>query len=61
VHGARFNGSGPRLLDARWIQWLTTKPRNRRENALKEAANQKQRWSVLQSEWARYTSVVSER
>jgi len=61
VHGARFNGSGRRLLGARWIQWLTTKPENRKENALKEAANQKQRWSVLQSEWARYTSVVSER
>ena len=61
VHGAGFNGSGRRLLGARWIQWLTTKPENRKENALKEAANQKQRWSTLQSEWASYSGVVSER
>jgi hypothetical protein len=49
VHSARFNGSGRRLLGG-WIQWLTTKPEDRRKNALKEAASQKQRWSVLQSE-----------
>jgi hypothetical protein len=60
VHSAHFNGSGRRLLDARWIQWLTTKPENRKENALKETANQKQRWSVLQSELAGYSGVVGE-
>jgi hypothetical protein len=52
VHSAHFNGSGRRLLGPRWVRWLTTKPENRRDNALKEAANEKQRCSVLQSEWA---------
>jgi hypothetical protein len=61
VHSAHFNGSGRRLLGARWIQWLTTKPENRKERALKEAANQKQRWSILQSEWAAYSGVATER
>jgi hypothetical protein len=60
VHSAGFNGSGRRLLGARWIQWLTTKPENRKGNALKEAANQKQRWSVLQSEQACCSGIVSE-
>ena len=60
VNSAFFYGSGRRLLGARWIQWLTTKPENRKESALEEAANQKQRWSVLQSEWASYSGVVSE-
>ena len=61
VYSARFNGSGRRLLGARWIQWLTTKPENRKENALKEAASQKQRWSVLQSEQENYSGVLNER
>jgi len=61
VHSAHFNGSGCRLLGARWIQWLTTKPENRKEGALKEAANQKQRWSILQSEWTGYSGVATER
>src|SRR4030095_14510166 len=43
VHGARFNGSGRRLLGARWIQWLTTKPENRKENALTRGAAPKKR------------------
>ena len=60
VNSAFFYGSGRRLLGARWIQWLTTKPENRKESALEEAANQKHRWSVLQSEWASYSGVVSE-
>ena len=60
VQSARFNGSGRRLLGARWLQWLTSKPENRKENALKEAANQKQRRSVLQSEWASYSGALSE-
>jgi len=60
VHSAHFNASGHRLLDARWIRWLTTKPENREENALKETANRKQRWSVLQSEPASYRVVVGE-
>jgi len=60
VRSAHFNGSGRRLLGTRWIQWLTTKPENRKQNALKEAASQKQRWSVLQSELATCGSVVGE-
>jgi succinate dehydrogenase hydrophobic anchor subunit len=61
VHTRRFNGSGQRLLSAGWIQWLTTKPEDRSENARKEAAKQRQRWTVLQSERMAEPGPVGER
>ncbi len=49
VHTARFNNSGHRLLNARWIQNFINKHETRAAEAQKEAANEREQKAALQS------------